>query len=169
MTAPITLRPLDEQSLIDLRRRYDETSDAETRTRYQMLLLSAKGQTSTQIAQTVLRSPDTVVRVLKRFITGGVEAVPRCTAPGRARTVTATWEAELLRVIELDPHEVGQDTANWTTERLAQYLCEQTGIQVSEETVRVYLHAHNYVCKRPTWTLRRKAEEQANYVGNVSG
>jgi transposase len=169
MTAPITLRPLDEQSLIDVRRRYDETSDAETRTRYQILLLSAKGQTSTQIAQIVLRSQDTVVRVLKRFITGGVEAVPRRTAPGRERTVTAAWEAELLRVIELDPHEVGQDTANWTTERLAQYLCEQTGIQVSEETVRVYLHAHDYVCKRPTWTLRRKAEAQAHYVGNASG
>jgi transposase len=169
MTAPITLRPLDEQSLIDLRRRYDETSDAETRTRYQMLLLSAKGQTSTQIAQTALRSQDTVVRVLKRFITGGVEAVPRRTAPGRERTVTAAWEGELLRVIELDPHEVGQDTANWTTERLAEYLCKQTDIQVTEETVRVYLHAHDYVCKRPTWTLRRKAETQANYVGNASG
>ena len=164
MTAPITLRPLDEQSLIDLRRHYDETSDAETRTRYQMLLLSAKGQTSTQIAQTVLRSQDTVVRVLKRFITGGVEAVPRRTAPGRERTVTAAWEGELLRVIELDPHEVGQDTANWTTERLAEYLCEQTGIQVTEETVRVYLHAHDYVCKRPTWQLRRKAETQAHYA-----
>src|SRR6266851_371514 len=169
MTAPITLQPLDEQSLIDLRRRYDETSDAETRTRYQMLLLSAKGQASTQITQTVLRSQDTVVRVLKRFLTGGVEAVPRRTAPGRERTVTAAWEGELLRVIEVDPHEVGQDTANWTTERLAEYLCEQTGIQVTEETVRVYLHAHDYVCKRPTWTLRRKAEAQAHYVGNVSG
>jgi transposase len=164
MTAPITLRPLDEQSLIDLRRRYDETSDAQTRTRYQMLLLSAKGQTSTQIAQTVLRSQDTVVRVLQRFITGGVEAVPRRTAPGRERTVTAAWEGELLRVIELDPHEGGQDTANWTTERLAEYLCEQTGIQVTEETVRVYLHAHDDVCKRPTWQLRRKAETQANYA-----
>ena len=64
MTAPITLQPLDEQTLTDLRRRYDETSDAETRTRYQMLLLSAKGQTSTQIARLVLRSQDTVVRVL---------------------------------------------------------------------------------------------------------
>jgi transposase len=74
--------------------------------------------------------------------------------------------AELLRVIELDPHEVGQDTANWTTERLAEYLGQQTGIQVTEETVRVYLHAHDYVCKRPTWTLRRKAEEKADYVGN---
>jgi len=37
------------------------------------------------------------------------------------------------------------------------------------ETVRVYLHAHGYVCKRPTWTLRRKAEEKADYVGNACG
>src|SRR5215472_9426659 len=89
MTAPITLRPLDEQTLNDLRRCYDDTSDAETRTRYQMLLLSAQGQTSTQIARLVLRSQDTVVRVLKRFFTGGLDAIPRRTAPGRERTVTA--------------------------------------------------------------------------------
>src|SRR5947209_14390323 len=167
MTAPIRLPSLDEHILADLRHRYDQTSDAETRTRYQMLVLSAKGQTSGQIAQIVLRSQDTVVRVLKRFLTGGLDAVPRRTAPGRARRVTAAWEAELLRVIELDPHDVGQDTANWTTERLADYLGQHTGIQVTEETVRVYLHAHDYVCKRSTWRLRRKAEEKADDVGNA--
>jgi transposase len=169
MTAPITLLSLDEQTLTELRRRYDETSDAETRTRYQMLLLSATGQTSTQIAQIVLRSQDTVVRVLKRFLSSGLDAVPRRKAPGRERRITASWEAELLKVIEGDPHEVGQDTANWTTERLAVYLGQQTGIRVTEETVRVYLHAHDYVCKRSTWTLRRKAEEKADYVGNAWG
>ena len=169
MTTPITLPPMDEVTLTELRRRYEESPDAETRTRYQMLLLSLRGQTSSQIAHTVLRSQDTVVRVLKRFLTGGLDAVPRRTAPGRERTVTAAWEAELLRVIELDPHDVGQDTANWTTERLAQYLGQHTGIQVTEETVRMYLHAHDYVCKRPTWTLRRKAEQKADYVGNACG
>jgi len=169
MTAPITLAPLDEQTLAELRHRYDDTSDAETRTRYQMLLLSAAGQTSTQIAQIVLRSQDTAVRVLKRFFAGGLDAVPRRTASGRVRTVTAAWEAELVRVIELDPHEVGQDTANWTTEKLAEYLGQHTGVLVTEETVRVYLHAYEYVCKRPTWTLRRKAEEKADYVGNACG
>ena len=167
MNAPITLPSLDEPTLAELRRRYEETTDAETRTHYQMLLLSLRRQTSSQIAQNVLRSQDTVVRVLKRFFTGGLDAVPRRTALGRERRVTAAWEAELLRVIELDPHEVGQDTANWTTERLAEYLGQHTGIQVTEETVRVYLHAHGYVCKRPIWTLRRKAEAQAHYVGNA--
>jgi transposase len=167
MTAPITLPSLDEPTLTELRRRYEDTTDAETRTRYLMLLLSLRGRTSSQIAQIVLRSQDTVVRVLKRFLTGGLDAVPRRIAPGRERTVTVAWEAELVRIIELDPHEVGEETANWTTERLAAYLGKQTGIQVTEETVRVYLHAYDYVCKRPTWTLRRKAEEKADYVGNA--
>ena len=48
-----------------------------------------------------------------------------------------------------------------------QYLGQQTGIQVTEETVHVYLHADGYVCKRPIWTLRHKAEEKADYVGNA--
>jgi transposase len=150
--------------LTNLRRRYEEASDAETRTRYQMLLLSLQGQTSSQIAQIVLRSQDTVVRVLKRFLMGGLDAVHRRAGPGRERTITAAWEAELVRIIELDPHEVGEETANWTTERLAAYLGQHTGIRVTEETVRVYLHAHSYVCKRSTWTLRRKAEEKADYA-----
>src|SRR5260370_15622101 len=89
MTAPITLTSLEKPTLAELRRRYEETTDAETRTRYQMLLLSLRGQTSSQIAQTVLRSQDTVVRVLKRFSTGGLDAVPRRTAPGRERRITA--------------------------------------------------------------------------------
>jgi transposase len=154
---------------VKLRQSYQETHDAETRTRYQMLLLALDGRTSTQIAHLVCRSQDTVVRVLKRFVHGGLEAVPRRTAPGRPRTITPAWEEELLRVIELAPHEVGVVSANWTTESLADYLAKKTDIVVTEETVRLCLHAHDYVCKRPTWTLRRKAEEQPHYVGNACG
>src|SRR6266487_5739107 len=99
-----------------------------------MMVLAQSGQTAPHIARLVLRSEDTVERVLNRFLTGGLDAVPRQSAPGRARTVTSAWEAELVRVIELDPHEVGQDTANWTTEKLAEYLGQHTGVQVTEET-----------------------------------
>jgi len=167
--APITLPPLDAQLQANLHQRYKETTDAETRTRYQMIVLAHQGHRVPQIARFVLRSEDTVARVLKRFGAGGLDAIPRRTSPGRERTVTGAWEAELVRVIELDPHEVGQETANWTTELLAEYLGQQTGITVTHETVRVYLHAHGYVCKRPTWTLRRKAEEKADYVGKDCG
>jgi hypothetical protein len=68
-------------------------------------------------------------------------------------------------VIELDPHEVGQETANWTTELLADYLGRQTGVKVTRETVRVCLHAHSYVCKRPTWTLRAPCRRESGLRG----
>ncbi|GAC1347704.1 MAG: hypothetical protein NVSMB27_13690 [Ktedonobacteraceae bacterium] len=55
-----------------------------------MLLLGADGQTSPQIAAIILRSHDTEVRVLKRFLTGGLEGVPRRCGPA--------WEGELPRV-----------------------------------------------------------------------
>jgi transposase len=169
MTAPITLPPLEPATFAELRRRYEETVNVESRTRYQMILLAQQEYKVPQIARIVLRSEDTVARVLNRFLAAGLDAVPRRTSPGRERRVTAAWEAELLRVIELDPHEVGVNSANWSTELLAEYLGQHTGIRVTEETVRVYLHAHGYVCKRPTWTLRRKAGEQADYVGKDCG
>ncbi len=122
VTAPITLPELDAATLADLRQRYEETPNVESRTRYQMLLLAQQGYKAPQIARMVLRSEDIVERVLNRFLAGGLDAVPRRVPPGRERTVTAVWEAELLRVIELDPHEVGVSSANWTTELRASVL-----------------------------------------------
>jgi transposase len=167
MSRAITLPPLDAATLSDLRRRYDAAPDPDTRSRHQMILLAQQGYTAPQIATMVLCSDDTVLRVLHRFRAGGLDAVPRRYAPGGPRTVTPAWEAALLRVIAWDPHEVGVASANWTTGLLAAYLAQVTGITVDPETVRLYLHAHAYVCKRPTWTLKQKAEEQPEWVGNA--
>ena len=103
VTAPITLPRLDPATHTELRQRYEETPNVESRTRYQMILLAQQDYKVPQIARIVLRSEDTVARVLKRFLAAGLDAVPRRMPPGRERRITAEWEAELLRVIELDP------------------------------------------------------------------
>ncbi len=167
MPAALTISPLDAETRAEAERRYNTTTDADTRLRYHIILLAAQGYTAPQIAPLILRSDDMIQEMLKRFRAGGLDAVPRRYAPGRARTVTPAWETELLRVIERDPHEVGVASALWTTGLLANYLARVTGVAVDQETVRVYLHAHGYVCKRPTWTLKRKAEEQEGYAGNA--
>ena len=95
MPAPIALFPLDVQLQVNLHQRYQETTDAETRTRYQMIVLAQQGYRVPQIARLVLRSEDTVARVLKRFAAGGLDAIPRRTPPGRKRTVP---EARARRV-----------------------------------------------------------------------
>jgi len=152
-----------------VRERYESAADAETRTRYQMVLLAQHGLTATAIAPLVLRSHDAVSRVLRRYRDGGLAAVPHRPRPGRAPTISPAWQEELLRVIELDPHDVGVPSANWTTGLLAAYLAQETGIAVDPETVRQRLHRLDYVCKRPTWTVEHKAHEQEGYLGNACG
>lgn len=145
---------------------FDTTHDADTRLRYQMVLLAADGRTAPQIASLVQRSDATVQRVLHRYQAGGLTAVPYRPIPGAAPAVTPAWEGELRRVIDLDPHTVGVPSPLWTTGLLAGYLAERTGHAASDETVRRYLHRFDYVCKRPRWTLKRKAEEAPDWAGN---
>src|SRR6266487_735866 len=57
-------------------RRYHTTRDATTRTRYQMILLRAEDHPVVEVAQLTRCSPDTVRRVLKRYLAGGPDAVP---------------------------------------------------------------------------------------------
>ena len=78
---PLRVR-LDPAAQAELERRYQTTRDAETRTRYQMVLLNAQGHTAAQVAQLTRRSPDTVRRVLKRYLAGGLDAVPHRPHPG---------------------------------------------------------------------------------------
>ncbi len=166
MPAPLRLE-LTPEARAQVRVAFDTTRDAETRVRYQMVLLADDGLTVPQIAPIVQRSDATVQRVLHRYRAGGLAAVPYQPIPGAAPAVPPAWEAELRRVIELDPHEAGVPRSLWTTGLLSRYLAEQTGHAASDETVRRYLHRYDYVCKRPKWTLKRKAEEQPDWAGNA--
>ena len=165
----MTLDPLAPDALAAVAAAFNATEDAETRLRYQMVLLAHQGKAAPEIARLTLRGADTVVRVLHRYTSGGLAAVPYRVGPGPSPTVTAAWRAELVRVIEVDPRSVRVPSAVWTTRLLAAYLAGATGVAVSLETVRRHLHAADYVCKRPTWTLKRKAEETADYPGNAPG
>ncbi len=167
MSTPVVIPALDKDSRVELTDHFNTATHPETRLRYQMVLLSEQGFSIAQIADITLRSHDTVTRVLHRYQDGGLDAVPRRKQPGRPRTVTPDWEGELLRVIDLDPHQVGVQSATWTTKLLAEYLTCKTGIGVGQEAVRLYLHRHGYVCKRPTWSMKRKAQERPDYLGNA--
>lgn len=169
MAKPLALPPLPAPQVTALRQLYDTAPAAKLRLRAQMVLLAHQGRSVAEIAAIVFRRRDTVERVLKCFLRRGIAALSPRNAPGLAPTVTPEWQAELLRVVDLDPHTVGVASANWTTGLLATYLATKTRITVTAETVRLSLRAAGYVCKRPTWTRKRKAQEQLGYVGNASG
>lgn len=157
---------VDTAARAEVARRYDAARDADTRLRYQIVLLADDGRDVAEIAAVVRRSTSTVWRVLQRYRAGGPDAVPPRPRPGYRGRIPTEWEDELRRVIELPPRDVGVDSATWTTGLLADYLAGATGHRFHLETVRLHLHAAGYVCKRPTWTLKRKAEEQPGWEGN---
>jgi transposase len=106
MPPPVRVR-LDQQAQAELDQRYRTTHDAETRTRYQMVLLSAQGHSAPQIATLTRRSADTVRRVLRRYLAGGPDAVPHRPHPGQPPHYPPAWQAELVRVADLDPTRLG--------------------------------------------------------------
>ena len=165
MPAPVRIE-LTDAARAELVARFNGTRDADARLRYQMVLLAADGRTAPQIAPLVQRSAVAVWRVLKRYLVGRAAAVAPRPRPGRPPAAPRAWAAELRRVIDLDPHAVGVDRANWTTGLLAGYLARTTGHTASDEAVRLALHRADYVCKRPGWTLKRKAQEQPGWAGN---
>jgi transposase len=165
MPAPVRVT-LTDTARAELVARFNATRDADARLRYQMVLLAADGRTAPQIAPLVQRSAVAVWRVLRRYRAGGAAAVAPRPRPGRPVAAPPAWGAELRRVVELDPHAVGVNSANWTTGLLAGYLAACTGHPASDETVRLFLHRADYVCKRPGWTLKRKAEEDPGWAGN---
>jgi transposase len=158
---------LDPVAQAELEQRYQTTRDAETRTRYQMVLLNAQGHAASQVARLVHRSPDTIRRVLKRYLAGGLDAVPHRPHPGQPPHYPPAWEQELARVADLDPHQVGVDSTLWTCRLLADYLAGVTGHHTGIETVRVALHRLGFVCKRPRWVLSRKAQAQPGWAKNA--
>jgi hypothetical protein len=93
---------LDEAASAELEQRYQTTHDAETRTRYQMVLLCAQGYTAPGRHADPPR-PDAVRRVVHRYLAGGPDGVPRRSHPGQWGRWPAAWEAELARVAEADP------------------------------------------------------------------
>jgi transposase len=169
MAQPLTLPPLSHAQVTELHHLYETAASPKLRLRAQIVLLAQQGHAVAALAALVFRSRDTVERVLNRFLQGGIAALPPRQAPGMAPTVTPEWKTDLIRAIDLAPHTVGVNSANWTTGLLASYLATKTPITVSAETVRLYLRAAGYVCKRPPWPLKRKAEAQPGYVGNACG
>ena len=166
MTAPVGLR-LDQATREAVAERYAGTRDAIERTNCQIVLLADEGRHAPEIAWLVRRGPTQVRKILHRLQQAGLQGLAPGKHTGRPRRVTLAWQAELARVIDLDPRSVGVDSAVWTTRLLADYLARVIGQRTGIETVRLFLHRAGYVCKRPTWSLKRKATEQAGWVKNA--
>jgi transposase len=157
-----------ERAALDHDYRYD--TDPLVRRRSHIVLLASDLETQNEVARVVRCSPDTVRRTLALYQQGGRSGLRRIPAlEWHTAKRTLAWQKALAAALEQGPEACGVPRPTWTAPLLAQHLAVQTGIEVSEHTVRRGLESLGYVCRRPVWTVRHKAEEQPNYLPKRRG
>jgi transposase len=164
------LPPLSADERTALEHDYRYGSSRQLRQSCHIVLSAYECPSQQAVARVVRCSRATVNRTLQRYRSGGRLALPRRPAskPARAR-ITPAWRALLAQAMVSGPRACGVPRPTWTAPLLADSLAKQTGIQVSERTVRRELAALDYVCRRGTWTVRHKAEEQPDYSPKRKG
>ena len=146
----IELPHQSQEQLAALEELYRTTKDVRLRTRAQMILLAAEQQlVAHEIAVIVRTDEQTVRRWMKRYIAEGIEGLKDEPRPGAEAKVTAEYEEKMLAAVRRRPRSLDLPFSMWTLQRLADYLAEETGIRVSDETVRLHLAVHDIVMSRP--------------------
>jgi transposase len=131
------------------------------RLRALILLLSAAGQSGDAIATTLGITRRSVTDARTRWRVHGREGLLDAPRDGRPRRADAAYIARLLAVVEHDPRDYGYVFARWTAPRLAAYLGEVTGVQLSEKRVAALLRAHDVVWRRTKRTIRNLQDPAA--------
>ena len=140
------------------------------RQRSRIVLLAYELASQEQVARAARCSPDTVGRTLALYRTGGRSALrPRPRPAPASAKVTLGWQRGLAEAMARGPAACGVPRPTWTAPLLAAYLAERTGVAVGERVVRRGLAGLGDVCRRPTWTLRHKAAEAADYLPKRPG
>jgi transposase len=141
------LPPQTSEQMQALEAWYRTTKDVRIRQRVQIVLVAA------DIAEIVRLDEQSVRRWLKRYIAEGIDGLKDAPRPGAPAHVTEEYRAKLVAAVRRRPRSIGQPFSLWTCQRLADYLAEETGIRVSDETVRRYLETEGIVLSRPQHTI----------------
>ena len=151
---------LSAEELDALETLYRQTSEADVRSRCQMILLSNEGRSPPRIAEQVRFSRRTVTRFIQRYESEGIQGLMTKPRSGRPPKVTAAYEAQLLELVEQQPRGLDLPYSNWTTANLAEHLAGSTGIELSARQVENILKANNWRLRRPVRTVKHKQDPE---------
>ncbi len=163
MRPPLHVRVRGRQ-LCCLRKALRRSRCPRARLRAQMVLLSHRGYSLQQIASITGQSDETVRRWLHRFRRLGCPGLRERPRPGRPPRITADVEQLLREWALLSPRQAGEHRPTWTAANLAGLVERLSGVRVTAECIRLHLHRLDFVCRRPTWTVKHLAQAQPGYA-----
>ena len=169
MRPRLQVQQISGVSLRRLRRMYDRALCPRLRRRAQTILLTQQGSTSGDMARITRQSQMNVRRLMHRFDEGGCNGLLENQRSGRPADITPAIENYLRVVIKQSPRHYGYGRPGWTTQLLAKFLRRQFQCEVTDECIRQHLERAGIVCRRPTWTVKHKAQIQPGYAQKKAG
>ncbi len=115
------------------------------RERVLILLLLNDGKTQVQISKLIGCSLRTVSYWCIHGEANNLDSLKDKRMEGNYRKATDEYIKILLETIDKEPQEMGYEFGRWTAKRLATYLTEQTGIELSSSQVTNILKKKKYV------------------------
>jgi Transposase and inactivated derivatives len=150
---------LTSQQLKKLQTALRKSESPQFRERILMLLLMNDGKTYREISDFIGCSERTVVYWCVQGDPDNLESLRDGREQGNYQKATLIYIQLLMETIEKAPEELGYEFGRWTTARLATYLAEVTGIQLSGEQVRRILHKKKYVYLWAKYSLEDKQDQ----------
>lgn len=147
---------LNDKQKQELQQALKESVCAEFRARVLMLLLMNDGKTYEEIAAFIGCSRRTVVYWCVHGDPDNLESLEDKRKIGNYRKATPPYVELLLETTEKEPSELGYEFGRWTGERLATYLAEKTGIELTGSQVRKILKQKKYVYLWAKYSLEDK-------------
>ena len=124
--------------------------------------MRADGRSQRAIARDLCVTRRTVYSWLHRYLKKGLEGLKIQWGAGKPQRIPKSLVSRIQQWVKEGPTGCGLNRANWTYAELADYLYKDTGIWVSETTMRDFCHRHDIRPYRPTYRfLRADAEKVA--------
>src|SRR6476469_9529353 len=136
---------LNREQLEKLQKALKEEDNGHIRERILMLLLLNDGKTQAKIAEFLGCSVNKVSYWCVHGDPDNLGSLKDERMRGNNKKATDKYIEILLETIDKDPEELGYEFGRWTAQRLATYLENLTGIQLSGSQVRRILDRKKYV------------------------
>lgn len=133
-----------------------ENELAHVRERILIILLQNDGKTHQEISKFLGCSPRTVAYWCMNGDPNNLETLHNKREYEHYRKATPEYIELLLKTVEQEPSDLGYEFGKWTAERLATYLTEKTGIELSSSQVRRILKRKKYSYIWAKYDLRDK-------------
>ena len=164
-----TVRPPTDEEREELKR-MKRQEVGRVSVRAHIVLLSRRGRSAPKIAEIHDVTTPMVYKWMDRFDEEGPSGLHDREREGRPPKIDEEVEEEIQRLLEGRPTDEGENRTRWTTDRIAEHLDRELGVDVHPEMVREALSRLEYSWTRPRRELPSvDPEARRERLSSISG